>query len=89
MSSEAQILMRFHSFPSRYICTVFDEMRTAHKNHNYSYLTSLIDEANLLASRMEAALEDIRDLEDLRQKRKELKKELQEYQDKKDSQSTS
>ena len=75
--------MRFHSFPSRYICTVFDEMRTAHKNRNYSYLESLVDEAQLLASRMEAALEEVRSLEELHAECKKLKIELKELEDKK------
>lgn len=40
----------------RYICTVLEEMRTLHKTRNYSTLLSLIEEAQTLANRMEAAL---------------------------------
>ncbi len=85
MLSEETVLVRFYSSPSRYICTVFDEMRTAHKNRNYSYLESLIDEANLLASRMEAALEEVQSLEELHAECKKLRKELKELEEKKKS----
>lgn len=73
--------MRFETYPSRYLCSVLDDMRKAHKNHNYSYLTSLIEEVQLLGDRMEAALEDIKSLEEIRLERKKLKKELKNLED--------
>ena len=48
---------------SRYICDVFTEMRAADKSKNYSYLIGLIEEAQVLANRMEASLEEKQDLE--------------------------
>ncbi len=47
--------MRFELGPNRYICTVFEEMRKLDANKNYSSLLSLIEEAQILANRMEAA----------------------------------
>lgn len=41
----------------RYICDVFSEMRKCVETHNFSYLSGLIEEAQCLANRMEAALE--------------------------------
>jgi hypothetical protein len=46
--------------PSRYICDVLDEMRSCDKTKNYSYLPGLIEEAQVLANRMEAALDERR-----------------------------
>lgn len=41
---------------SRYICDVFSEMRACDETKNYSYLRGLIEEAQTMANRMEAAL---------------------------------
>lgn len=73
--------MRFEIYPSRYLCSVLDEMRQVHKNRNYSYLESLIDEVQLLGNRMEAALEDVKSLEELHSERKRLKNELKNLED--------
>jgi len=69
---------RIYGGPSRYICTVLEEMRTAHKSHNYSYLLGLIDECQVLANRMEAALSEKSDIRDWTKVRAELKKEIRE-----------
>ncbi len=44
--------------PSRYICSILDEMRKCHETRNFAYLPGLIEEAQMLANRMEAALWD-------------------------------
>lgn len=62
--------------PNRYICSVLDEMRQCHKSRNYSYLKGLIEEAQTHASRMEAAIGDLKDIEDLRERRSDLRAEV-------------
>lgn len=59
---------------NRTICDVFSEMRKANETRNYSYILGLIEEAQAMANKMEAKLNDIRDLEDLRDNIKELEK---------------
>jgi len=59
---------------NRLLCAVFDEMRTCNKTLNFSYLLGLIDEAQMLANRMEAKLYDIKDFEQLHQDIKKLEK---------------
>lgn len=68
--------------PNRYICSVLEEIRNCHKSRNYSYLKGLIDEAQTLVNRMEAALEDKKDIERYREMRSELRKEIKELQKK-------
>ena len=64
--------------PNRYICSVLDEMRECIKTHNYSYLSGLIEEAQMMANRMEATLWDQKKLatlhEDIKKAKKKLKK---------------
>ena len=69
--------------PQRYICTALEEMRSCIKNLNFSPMSSLIDEVQILANRMESALEcngDIsklyEDIHKLKDARKKLKKEV-------------
>lgn len=61
--------------PTRLICTVLEEMRTCIKTLNFSYLESLVEEAQLLANRMEAKLEDMADHERLQEDISVLKKQ--------------
>lgn len=63
--------------PHRYLCTVLEEMRTCHKTRNYSYLLALVEEAQVLGERMEAALGEKSDLESWHKKAKEEKKEYE------------
>ena len=42
--------------PSRYICDVLEEMRKCFKALNFAHMKGLIEEAQTLANRMEAAL---------------------------------
>lgn len=62
--------------PNRYLCDVLDEMRKSYETRNFSYLLGLIEEAQVLGNRMEAALEDKKDL--LRW-RKRVSEEKDEY----------
>lgn len=60
---------------NRYICDILEEMRKCHETRNYSYLPGLIEEAQSLANRMEAALQDKSDLQSWNRKRREAKDE--------------
>jgi hypothetical protein len=64
--------------PNRLVCSVLEEMRSCAKTGNYSYLPGLIEEAQTMVNRMEAALYDIGDFnrfsEELSKLRKEVKK---------------
>ena len=70
---------------NRFLCDVLSEMRECVKTLNFSYLLGLIEEAQTLASRMEAKLYDIKDFERLHteikaleKKKKKLEEELEE-----------
>ena len=58
---------------NRYICEVLREMRKCYETRNFSYLLGLIEEAQTLANRMEAAIQDVGDLKELHQKISTLK----------------
>lgn len=62
--------------PNRLLCSVFDDMRKANETNNYSYLLGLIEEAQMLANRMEAALWDQKDFGRLREEVSKLRKEV-------------
>jgi len=68
-------MMRFR-VANRTICGVLDEMRQCNKTHNYAYLESLIEEAQSMANRMEAALWNQKDYKYAREEHKELKAKL-------------
>lgn len=61
---------------NRSICAVFEEMRKAVKTLNFSYMLSLIEEAQSMANRMEAALADAKDIETMKDEKRELKKQI-------------
>lgn len=65
-----------YSYCSRTICSILEDVRTAHKNSNYSYLPALIEEIQYAGNRMEAAIEDIKTIEEYKTKRSKLKKEI-------------
>ena len=86
-------MARFGCGPNRYICSVFSEMRTqcdvlkemasnrgtdADFSRNIIVVGSLIEEAQILANRMEAGLEDIAEIEDITKELKRLKGEYKE-----------
>ncbi len=64
------------NYPHRYICSVLEEMRNLSKTKNYNMLDSLIEEAQILANRMEAALEYTHDIEELHKERASLNKKI-------------
>lgn len=62
--------------PNRTICDCLSEMRKANETRNFSYLLGLIEEAQSMASRMEAALWTQHDIKSLEEKKKSLKEEV-------------
>jgi hypothetical protein len=62
---------------NRTVCSVLEEMRKCHETRNYTYLIGLIEEAQSMVNRMEAALWDQKDLKRLRDDYKTLKAEVQ------------
>lgn len=62
--------------PNRYLCDVLDEMRDCYKTRNFSYLMGLVEEAQTLGERMEAALEDKKDYNHWYKKKKEEQTEF-------------
>jgi DNA repair ATPase RecN len=59
----------------RTLCSVLEEMRKAYKTYNFSYLPGLIEEAQHLGNRMEAALEEGHQVEYYHEKAKEAEEE--------------
>jgi len=85
MAQKTQMPTLEHVFVERYICTVLEEMRQLHKHHNYAMLMSHIEEIQMLANRMESALDVQKnvvklhtDIHKLKEARKELVKEVEE-----------
>ena len=70
---------------TRTMCSILDDMRDCLKTHNFSYLPSLIGEAQYRANRMENRIEMISDIEYAEKRRISLKKEIKELQAKRDS----
>ncbi len=62
--------------PNRTICEVLEAMRQSNNTRNFSYLDGLIEEAQYLANRMEAALWDQRDFKRTQEKHKDLREEV-------------
>jgi len=61
---------------SRTLCDVLEEMRKCHQTYNFGYLPSLIEEAQHMGNRMEAALGTKGDIEYRTRKLNDLKKEI-------------
>ena len=61
---------------NRYLCDVLSEMRTCTETSNYAYLSSLIEEAQVMANRMEASLYDKNDYTSIKKRIAEKKVEL-------------
>lgn len=69
--------MRYYDLgPNRLICSIFEEMRKCNETRNYSPLLSLIEEAQILANRMEAGLYDKKSIRDAEEHKKQLKSEI-------------
>lgn len=74
--------MRNYGYINRTLCDVLSEMRKADETRNYSYIGSLIEEAQSMGNRMEASLHDKSDVKSWTEKREELKKELRKLEQK-------
>lgn len=59
-------------YPRRVMCDVLAEMRDCFKTFNFSPIPGLIEEAQSMANRMEAGLEDKKDVEKWRKEAKDL-----------------
>lgn len=68
------------SRPNRTLCDVLEEMRATYNTRNFSYLLGLIEEAQTMGERMEAAIEDRRDAKQLREEISDLNREIEELQ---------
>lgn len=60
--------------PNRYMCDVMGEMRECCKQLNFRPMSALIEEAQILANRMEAGLESRKDISILHEEVHQLKK---------------
>lgn len=63
--------------PNRTLCSVLEEMRKCHETRNFAPLLGLIEEAQSMGNRMEAALYDKSDVRDYREERSKLRKEVE------------
>ena len=63
-------------YPNRTICEVLNEMRKCYKTRNFAGLLGMIEEAQTMANRMEAALYDQKDVENALKRKAKLKKEI-------------
>ena len=67
--------------PNRHICDVLQEMRKAYESRTYVLIPGLIEEAQSMVNRMEAALYDKSDMRYTLKTMKKLKKEKKALQD--------
>ena len=91
MNKKTQMPNLNYISPNRYVCDVLEEMRKCIKFLNFRPMPSLIEEVQMMANRMEAALgtkKDIQklheDLHNLKKARTALKKEVQDLIDGRD-----
>lgn len=70
---------------NRTICDVFEEIRQCVKNLNFGCVMGLIEEAQSMANRMEAKLNDISDWKDYNKKLNILRKEVKELEERKEA----
>lgn len=65
-----------NTYPNRVLCDVIKEARKCCETLNFSYLPGLLEEAQTMGNRLEAALEDAKDLKDAKKQIKEAREEL-------------
>lgn len=75
--------MRRYWGTNRTLCDVLEEMRKCNITKNYSYLESLIEEAQCYGNRMEGGLYDGKDLREMQEERSKIKKEIKKLEAKK------
>lgn len=73
----------YYSGPNRTICSALNEIRACFKTHNYAPIKSLVEEVQVMANRMEAALYNQKDIMEMEEYRSQLKKECKELEAKK------
>jgi uncharacterized protein YlxW (UPF0749 family) len=66
---------------NRLLCDVLEEMRKCHETRCYGHLPGLIEEAQTMANRMEAGLNDKADIQDLYDEKRKLHKEVKKLKD--------
>ncbi len=69
--------------PNRLVCSVLEEMRACIKTANYSYLPGLIEEAQTMVNRMEAAIGNADDVKHMIEERAKLKVEIKKLREEK------
>jgi hypothetical protein len=76
--NEKGVLMPYERYYglNRTLCAVLDAMRKLNETRNYGPLASLVEEAQIMADRMEAALIDVKDVKTLHEERKKLLEEV-------------
>lgn len=62
--------------PNRTLCDVLEEMRKCYETRNFSGILGLVEEAQSMGNKMEAALYDKNDIESYREERSQLRKEV-------------
>lgn len=79
-------------YPNRYVCSVLEEMRTQlksldiHTVDRYKSITlMMIEEAQSMVNRMEAAIEDKQDINKMLKKRSKLHKEIAKLREEKET----
>jgi predicted RNase H-like nuclease (RuvC/YqgF family) len=63
---------------NRTLCDALNEMRACYETRNFASLLGLIEEAQSMGNRMEAALGDQKDLREMNEEWHRLKKEIKE-----------
>lgn len=69
---------------NRTLCEILEEMRKACSTLNFSYMLGLVEEAQYMGDKMEAALADAEDVRKLHEKRKKLLNEVKQLEAKKE-----
>ena len=72
-------------YPNRYICSVLSEMRSCYKTRNFAHLPGLIEEAQTMANRMEAHLDQAKEYFKLRDDCRKLSEEIKKLKKEKES----
>lgn len=72
---------RSRSVPNRTLCDVLNEARKCYETRNFSYLLGLIEEAQVMGNKMEAALFDQNDLKYAQKELKKVNEKLEKQKD--------
>jgi len=70
---DEELPRKVYSHPNRIMCTILEEMRDLFKTYNFAPLMSLIEEAQVVADRMESAIDMKRTMVELHKEMHELK----------------